>query len=66
MLINEKSCSSIDEQLFLFLITIYTTSVSSKEEDESLRNARILISQTTGSVIKTAMRLLGIKVTNRM
>ncbi|WP_165851412.1 arginine--tRNA ligase [Brumimicrobium aurantiacum] len=37
-----------------------------KEENVALRNARILISQNTGKVIETAMRLLGIDVPNRM
>lgn len=46
--------------------SFYQSNSILKEEDESLRNARILISQTTGAVIKTAMRLLGIKVPNRM
>lgn len=37
-----------------------------KEENIALKNARILISQNTGKVIHTAMRLLGIHVPNRM
>ncbi len=37
-----------------------------KEENIALKNARILISQNTGKVIHTAMRLLGINVPNRM
>jgi len=37
-----------------------------KEENIALKNARILISQNTGKVIHTAMRLLGIQVPNRM
>lgn len=37
-----------------------------KEENIALKNARILISQNTGKVIQTAMRLLGINVPNRM
>ena len=37
-----------------------------KEENIALKNARILISQNTGNVIQTAMRLLGINVPNRM
>ncbi|PWH86146.1 arginine--tRNA ligase [Brumimicrobium oceani] len=37
-----------------------------KEENIALKNARILISQNTGKVILTAMRLLGIEVPNRM
>ena len=37
-----------------------------KEENIALKNARILISQNTGKVIHTAMRLLGVNVPNRM
>tara|TARA_B100000508_G_C11465884_1_gene282591 strand:+ start:75285 stop:77180 length:1896 start_codon:yes stop_codon:yes gene_type:complete len=36
------------------------------ETDESLKNARIIISQNVGKVIHSSMSLLGIKVPNRM
>jgi len=37
-----------------------------KEEDESLRTFRIMLSDTTGKVIRTGMNLLGISVPDRM
>ena len=37
-----------------------------KESDESLRTFRIMLSTTTGKVIKTGMNLLGINVPDRM
>jgi len=37
-----------------------------KEEDEKIRTFRILLSKTTGKVIKTGMSLLGIDVPDRM
>lgn len=36
------------------------------EEDEDLRNFRLVVSETIANVIKTGMGLLGIKVPNRM
>ena len=36
------------------------------EENETLRNFRIMLSRNTGKVIKTAMQLLGIEVPERM
>jgi arginyl-tRNA synthetase len=36
------------------------------ETDESLKNARIIISENVGKVINSSMRLLGINVPNRM
>jgi arginyl-tRNA synthetase len=37
-----------------------------KEENQDVRNFRLVLSKTTGNVIKTAMRLLGIEVPERM
>jgi len=37
-----------------------------KEEDESLRTFRIMLSETTGKVIRSGMNLLGISVPDRM
>jgi arginyl-tRNA synthetase len=37
-----------------------------KEENQDARNFKLVLSKTTGSVIKTAMRLLGIEVPERM
>jgi arginyl-tRNA synthetase len=37
-----------------------------KEADESLRNFRIVLAATTGKVIKTGMKLMGIRVPDRM
>ncbi|PKR80275.1 arginine--tRNA ligase [Brumimicrobium salinarum] len=46
--------------------SFYQSNSVMKETDVALKNARILISQSTGKVIHTAMRLLGINVPNRM
>jgi len=46
--------------------SFYQSNSVMKEENIALKNARILISENTGKVIKTAMKLLGIKVPNRM
>jgi arginyl-tRNA synthetase len=37
-----------------------------KESDEDLRNFRIVLAATTGKVIKTGMKLMGIRVPDRM
>jgi arginyl-tRNA synthetase len=37
-----------------------------KEENADIRNIRLAITQMTGNVIKTALRLLGIEVPERM
>jgi arginyl-tRNA synthetase len=37
-----------------------------KEEDEALRNFRLLLATTTGNIIRTGMDLLGVRVPDRM
>jgi len=46
--------------------SFYQSNSVMKEENVALKNARILISENTGRIIKTAMKMLGIKVPNRM
>jgi len=46
--------------------TFYQTVVVLKEEDEALRNFRLLLTETTGKVIRSGMKLLGIEVPERM
>lgn len=46
--------------------SFYQTYSVMNETDDSLKNARILISENVGKVINSSMRLLGINVPNRM
>jgi arginyl-tRNA synthetase len=46
--------------------TFYQSSVILKEENESLRNFRIILSEKTATIVKDAMLLLGIEVPERM
>lgn len=46
--------------------SFYQSNSVMKEEDEGLKNARILISRNVASVIQTAMRLIGVHVPDRM
>lgn len=46
--------------------TFYQSYSIMNEEDESLKNARIVLSDNIGKVIHSSMRMLGIQVPNRM
>jgi arginyl-tRNA synthetase len=46
--------------------TFYQSYSIMNEEDESLKNARIVLSDNIGKVIHSAMKMLGIQVPNRM
>lgn len=46
--------------------SFYQSNSVMNEDDQALKNARILLSKNTGKVIKTAMYLLGINVPERM
>lgn len=46
--------------------TFYQNVVVLKEEDESLRNFRLLLTESAGKILKSGMKLLGIEVPERM
>jgi len=46
--------------------TFYQSFSIMNEEDESLKNARIVLSDNIGKVIRSSMKMLGIQVPNRM